>query len=111
MGPEYWNFEFRACCDRAHLQEFVVMDIELLGPSKGKLALAEVIVARASDLGRNDITFNTVTHLGNILHHGDSVAGYDLSTINVNSDDMEALRGKTVRSEIVLVKKVCYKLS
>jgi nonsense-mediated mRNA decay protein 3 len=64
-------------------------------------------VARASDLGRNDITFNTVTHLGNILQHGDSVAGYDLSTINVNSEEMEALRGKTVRSEIILVKKVC----
>lgn len=48
-----------------------------------------------------------MTHLGNILQHGDSVAGYDLSTINVNSDDMDALRGKTVRSEIVLVKKVC----
>jgi len=106
IGPEYWNFSFRHCCDRAHLQEFVVLDIEPMKVERGKLALSEVTVARASDLGRNDTTFNTVTHLGNILQHGDSVSGYDLSTINVNDNDMEALRGKSVRSEIILVKKL-----
>jgi len=106
MGPEFWNHEFRHCCDRVHQQEFIVMDIEPLGHVRGKYGLAEVTVARASDLGKNDITFNTVTHLGHILQYGDSVAGYDLSTINVNDADMEALKGKTVRSEVVLVKKL-----
>jgi len=106
IGPEYWNHPFRYCCDRCHLQEFVVLDIELLGVQRGKLALAEATVARASDLGRNDITFNTVTHLGNILQHGDTVAGYDLSTINVNDTDMDSLKGKSLRSDVVLIKKV-----
>jgi len=106
LGPEYWNYGFRHCCERVHQQEFIVMDIEPMGTTRGKYALAEVTVARASDLGKNDITFNTVTHLGNILQYGDSVAGYDLSTLNVNEADIEALKGKTVRSEIVLVKKL-----
>jgi hypothetical protein len=42
MGPEYWNFGFRFCCDRVHLQEFIVMDIEPMSATRGKLALAEV---------------------------------------------------------------------
>ncbi|PQE20497.1 hypothetical protein CJF30_00001841 [Rutstroemia sp. NJR-2017a BBW] len=44
------------------------MDIEPLGPQKGRWMLAEATVARASDLGSNDKTYYTRTHLGNVLH-------------------------------------------
>eukprot|EP01126_Amoeba_proteus_P049039 TRINITY_DN5707_c0_g1_i14.p1 TRINITY_DN5707_c0_g1~~TRINITY_DN5707_c0_g1_i14.p1 ORF type:complete len:491 (+),score=86.45 TRINITY_DN5707_c0_g1_i14:170-1642(+) len=106
LGGEYWNYGFGHCCDRSHLQEFVVLDIEPLGEKRGKVSLAEVVVARASDLGKNNVTFNTVTHLGNILQHGDSVAGYDLSTVIVNDVNLEALKDKNIRSEIILVRKL-----
>jgi nonsense-mediated mRNA decay protein 3 len=47
--------------------------------------LADVQVARESDFGSNDETFNCVTHLGNLIRPGDIVLGYDL-TATVGGD-------------------------
>lgn len=58
-----------------------------------------------SDLGSNDRTFFTVTHLGHVLQVGDTVAGYDLSAHNFNDADLASMAGKSVRSEIILVRK------
>ena len=86
------------------------MDIEPIGPPKGRFVLAEATIARASDLGVNDHTYFTRTHLGGILHAGDSVMGYHLTGTNFNNPQFEALElGKEKYAsqipDVVLVKK------
>lgn len=91
------------------LVEFVVLDIEPVGPTKGRFVLAEATVARASDLGTNDTTYFTRTHLGAVLHPGDSVMGYHLNGANFNNPLFEALESHKTYSvtipDVVLVKK------
>lgn len=104
----YWRSPFRCLASVQELIEFVVMDIEPIGPAKGRNLLAEATVARASDIGQNDITYYTRTHLGGVLHPGDSVMGYHLTGTNFNSPEFEDLERSSYASQIpdvVLVKK------
>jgi nonsense-mediated mRNA decay protein 3 len=107
--PIYWRDPFKTLGDVQELVEFMVMDIEPVGPQKGKWLLAEATVARASDLGVNDNTYFTRTHLGNILHPGDSVMGYMLTGTNYNNPQFEALEKSNAYSstipDVLLVKK------
>jgi len=66
--------------------------------------LLETQVAKASDFGRNDRTFFVRTHLGHLLHAGDSALGYDMSTANTVDADLEAAvaKGLTV-PDVILV--------
>jgi len=110
-SPVYWHekFPFTALADAQELVEFVVLDIEPVGVQKGKWALAEATVARAADLGVNENTYFTRTHLGNLLHPGDSVMGYLLTGSNFNNkhfDDIEASHSySSTIPDVVLVKK------
>jgi len=114
------------------LQRFIVLDLELChddttkqyhhsnnndrplyqGPSStiDKYALADVVVARESDFGRNDETYTCVTHLGNLLQAGDTVLGYDLVSSVLSGavvDDMDScFNHQFTMPDIVLVKKV-----
>ena len=85
------------------------MDIEPIGPQKGRFLLAEATVARASDLGVNDTVYFTRTHLGNILHPGDQVMGYLLTGTNFNNPQFEALEENSAYAsqipDVILVKK------
>ena len=108
----FWRYPFapRALlADVQDLVEFIVMDIEAVGVQKGRFFLAEATVARASDLGANDTTYFTRTHLGGVLHAGDSVLGYHLAGTNFNNPNYEALeQNNTLASQlpdVVLVKK------
>lgn len=108
-APIYWRTPFQSLADVKELVEFVVMDIEPLGPQKGKMLLAEATVARASDLGVNDNTYYTRTHLGHLLRPGDSAMGYLVSGTNFNSAEFEAIEeshayGSTI-PDVILVKK------
>jgi nonsense-mediated mRNA decay protein 3 len=107
--PIYWRDPFKTLGDVQELVEFVVMDIEPVGPQKGKWLLAEATVARASDLGVNNNTYFTRTHLGNILHPGDTVMGYMLTGTNYNNPQFEALEKSNAYASIIpdvmLVKK------
>ena len=107
--PIYWRSPFKSLADVHELVEFVVMDIEPLGLQKGRFFLAEATVARASDLGVNDTTYYTKTHLGNVLHPGDTVMGYHLSGTNFNNPQLEALEENNTYAQlipdVVLVKK------
>ncbi|KAF3384890.1 60S ribosomal export protein NMD3, partial [Penicillium rolfsii] len=105
----YWRSPFRNLADVTELKEFIIMDIEPLGHSNGRYHLSEATVARASDLGSNDKTYYTRTHLGGILHVGDSVLGYHLTGTIFNDDNFEAIEassqyGSTI-PDVVLVKK------
>ncbi|PLB55194.1 NMD protein affecting ribosome stability and mRNA decay [Aspergillus steynii IBT 23096] len=105
----YWRTPFKTLADVTELKEFIILDIEPTGQTNGKWHLAEATVARASDLGSNDITYFTRTHLGGILHVGDSVLGYHLAGTIFNDDNYEAIEsshqyGSTL-PDVVLVKK------
>lgn len=107
--PIYWRSPFTSLADVQELVEFVIMDIEPMGPQKGRFLLAEATVARSSDLGANDKTYFTRTHLGAVLHPGDSVMGYHLTGTNFNNSNFEALEQSNSYSsmipDVVLVKK------
>jgi nonsense-mediated mRNA decay protein 3 len=104
----YWRAPFRPLADVQELFEFIVLDIEPLGVSKGRWSLAEATIARAADLGRNDQTYYTRTHLGGILNVGDSVMGYHVSGTNFNNEIYDVLEHSKHAShipDVVLVKK------
>ena len=105
----YWRAPFAPLAGAPDMVEFIIMDVEPTGVRKGKWLLSEVTVARASDLGVNDQTYFTRTHLGGILHPGDSAMGYLLTGSNYNSsmlDDIENSKAySSLIPDVVLVKK------
>ena len=107
--PIYWRAPFTPLADIQELVEFIVMDIDLLPNQKGRWHLAEATVAKATDLGSNDRTFYTRTHLGNVLHPGDSVMGYMLTGTNFNNPNFDALESSNSYAsqipDVMLVKK------
>lgn len=105
----YWRSPFKSLADVKELVEFVVLDIEPSGTQNGRFFGAEATVARASDLGSNDTTYYCRTHLGGVLHVGDSVLGYHLTGTNFNNPQFEELEqsstyGSTI-PDVLLVKK------
>lgn len=105
----YWRAPFGPLTGAPDMVEFIVMDIEPTGQRKGKWGLSEVTLAKSSDLGVNDRTFFTRTHLGNILHPGDSAMGYLVTGSNYNSSSFDAIEeskafGSTI-PDVILVKK------
>jgi len=105
----YWRAPFKNISDVTRLTEFMVMDIEPVGQSNGRFFLAEATVARTSDLGSNDITYFTRTHLGGVLHVGDVALGYHLAGTIFNDNNYEAIENSSQYSstipDVVLVKK------
>jgi nonsense-mediated mRNA decay protein 3 len=107
--PIYWRAPFTSLADSQQLVEFIVMDIEPTGRQNGKWHLGEATVARAIDLGVNDQTYFTRTHMGHLLKPGDSAMGYMLNGSNFNNPEWEAMEESNVYSstlpDVVLVKK------
>lgn len=108
--PVYWRAPFYPLSDVTQLVEFMVMDIEPdYSIQKGRFVLAECTVARTADLGVNDKTYFTRTHLGAILNVGDTVMGYLMNGTQFNNNEFEAIENsKQYASQIpdvVLVKK------
>ncbi|TRX90088.1 hypothetical protein FHL15_009007 [Xylaria flabelliformis] len=108
-SPIYWRAPFGALAEAKDLVEFIVMDCEISGATKGKWVLAEVEVARATDLGTNNKTYWAKTHLGGLLHAGDSVMGYMLSGTIFNNPEFEAIEQSHTYSsripDVIIVKK------
>ena len=66
-----------------------------------------VEVAKESDFGVNDIKFQCVTHLGNLLQVGDVVLGYDInSTVLANEIEDNSFNSSFVMPDVILVRKV-----
>ncbi|KAK2745401.1 ribosome-binding protein [Myotisia sp. PD_48] len=108
-APIYWRSPFKNIADVQELVEFVVLDIEPIGQSNGRFYLADATISRASDLGVNDTTYFTRTHLGGVLHPGDSVMGYHLTGTIFNDPNFDAIEqshayGSTI-PDVILVKK------
>lgn len=106
----YWRKPFVSIADVHELVEFIIMDIEPIGPQEGHFILAEATIARASDLGVNNKTYYTRTHLGGVLHPGDSVMGYHLAGTNFNNRWFEAIENNNTYAtqipDVILVKKL-----
>lgn len=66
-------------------------------------------MARATDLGTNNKTYWARTHLGGLLHAGDSVMGYMLSGAVFNNPEFEAIEQSHTYSsripDVIIVKK------
>jgi len=103
----YWRQPFNALAAIPEMIEFVVLDVEFNGRTKGKWALADIEVARSSDMGSNDDTYWVKSHLGGILHPGDTAMGYFLASSNLNNPEYEGML-KSIQNlpDVVLVKKV-----
>jgi len=133
QASAYWKTPFKPALSREHLQEFVVLNIELerdylhtaKTPRLGKgssgrskddgdrnprtshrktmLGLAEITVARRADFGVNDRTERALTSLGNVLRVGDYVWGYMVAAAAFGADLDPEARARL--PEVVLVKK------
>ncbi|KAK9474238.1 NMD3 family-domain-containing protein [Dipodascopsis tothii] len=102
--PVYWRSPFPVLSTATALTEFMVLDVDLVGVEKGKHLLADVTVARTADMGRNDTEYYVRSHLGAILHPGDTVLGYFLANSNFNHDLWDTLDQGNI-PEVYLVKK------
>ncbi|CAG9865332.1 unnamed protein product [Phyllotreta striolata] len=111
----YWRNPFSAICNPKQLVEYIVMDIEPIMdkdrkyfPGQGAISyrhvLADIWVTKASEIGLNDATIHTRTHLGHVLKPGDSVLGYNLEDSNVNDANFDKL-DKSIVPDVILVKK------
>lgn len=100
----YWRQPFPSLLDATQLIEFIVLDVEPTGDVRGKHVLADIEVCRASDMGHNDKSFYIRTHLGGILHPGDSCLGYYLINTNFNSELWDTI-DQSNAPEVVIVKK------
>ncbi|CAM0140809.1 unnamed protein product [Umbelopsis sp. WA50703] len=100
----YWRAPFFSLAASKNMVEYYVLDVETLGPVRGKNVLADVHVARMSDFGRNDTAFIARSHLGALLNPGDTVMGYDLTRSNFNDDNFSLLNQNGL-ADVVLVRK------
>lgn len=101
----YWRTPFLSLADVSQLVEFIVLDVDPTGSTKGKWVLADITVARSSDLGVNEQVYYIRSHLGAICNPGDSVMGYYIANSNYNSTLFDDLDIDYV-PDVVLVKKL-----
>lgn len=93
----YWKLPFNTVCYHKRLQEYMVLDTEVVRAdngrpvSKGKHTLIDVTVARAKDFGVNDEQLTCRSHLGGVIQTGDLVWGFDVQTSNFNDEHANKL--------------------
>lgn len=61
----------------------------MLGHQDGDSWSPMLQVAKSADLGSNDRLHFTITHLGHLLHSGDTALGYDLQTAQLADAELE----------------------
>eukprot|EP01038_Epipyxis_sp_PR26KG_P006742 gene6742-9237_t len=88
-SSKYFSRPFTSVITNNQLIQYVVLDIHISNnheniSNKSLIkenggVFAEVVVARETDLGENDDSYTTYTHLGHLLQPGDTVLGYDVA--------------------------------
>jgi nonsense-mediated mRNA decay protein 3 len=110
----YYQHMFSGFMTRKQLVEYIVIDIESpeFDPNETKTVKREnfrcvqVELKRVSDIGKNENTYLTHTHLGEVLNYNDSVMCYDLETANFPEDVAERIATmKKDAPDVVVVKK------
>lgn len=114
-NEKYWRYPFKAIRSIKAMTDFTVLDSSPMAiPSGGgkpirvnrKTRLAEMEIVRDADFGVNDTRLHTVTHMGTLLHVGDSSLGYDLTSAVFNDSDLQPLvQAGITLPDVVLVKK------
>ncbi|XP_071115506.1 60S ribosomal export protein NMD3-like [Haliotis cracherodii] len=112
-GTVFWRTPFRILCGPKQLIEYMVMQVDYIAdkdrphrvPASTKHVLADLWVARMSDLGVNDQQYHCRTHLGHLLKVGDSVMGFDFTNANLNHKEFEQIKSEKV-PDVIVVKKV-----
>jgi len=92
-SSQYWRYNFSPIASAQRMVEFTVIDSELVGPEHKKWALADVDVQKTSELGVGEI-MTVRSHLGRVLQPGDSVLGYDMTTLSFNPLDVTGMKNK-----------------
>jgi nonsense-mediated mRNA decay protein 3 len=114
---KYWRDAglFSILSSQKQMVEYVVLNVEpvvdekiqgrrVVRGGRGIIKLADVEVARSSDLGTNDQRFMTRTHLGHLLKPGDMVFGYHVVNASYAGNALDELHGKEL-PDVVLVRK------
>ncbi|KAL3891578.1 hypothetical protein ACJMK2_003834 [Sinanodonta woodiana] len=112
-GQTYWRAPFTQLCSPKQLTEYMVMQVDIVSekdkphkiPSSTKHVLADLWVARMSDLGVNDQQYFCRTHLGHLLNAGDTVLGFDVANANLNHAEFEKVKLDKL-PDVVIVKKI-----
>lgn len=73
------------CSDKSVMDKSAEPDVD----GGGKYALADVWIVKTSELGESDHQIHCKTHLGNLLHPGDTVLGFDLANANLNNAEFD----------------------
>uniref|UniRef100_A0A4W3K2P1 60S ribosomal export protein NMD3 n=1 Tax=Callorhinchus milii TaxID=7868 RepID=A0A4W3K2P1_CALMI len=82
-GSTYWRYPFHSLCNPGHLDEFIIMEIDIIrnykhipgaGTKSKRHTLADVWVQKTSEMNTNQ-QYHCRTHLGHLLNHGDLVLG------------------------------------
>ncbi|XP_028650299.1 60S ribosomal export protein NMD3 [Erpetoichthys calabaricus] len=111
-GSTYWRYPFSSLCDPRQLQEFIVMDIEIIRDQKqgagagirsNRHTLAEVWVKKTSEMNTS-LQYHCRTHLGHLLNHGDLVLGFDVANANINNEFVNKMNPHHL-PDVVLIKK------
>jgi len=114
----YFKRPFTTVCSRAHMTEYMVLNVELLEekekqtatpakhhvPGRGKYAVGDVEVARVCDLGVNDERFIVRSHIAGVLRPGNYVLGYNLRSVNISGLDDASMENDI--ADVILVRRL-----
>ncbi|KAJ4935573.1 hypothetical protein JOQ06_017105 [Pogonophryne albipinna] len=112
-GGTFWRNPFSSLCSPRQLEEFIVMDIDVLrnqklgagaGIRSNKHLLAELWVQKTAEMDGQQ--YHCRTYLGHLLNIGDLVQGYDFVNSNINDEHLNKMKPHTI-PDVVLIKK-CY---
>ena len=110
-AAQYFVYEkdFKVIPFRSNETEYFISDIRLDNAPKmsadtsfiaNNRLFARAEVTRASDYEQ----FSCTTHLGNILNHGDTVLGYDLTALNC--EEISELDNQKYVPDVILIRKI-----
>lgn len=109
---QFWDSPMSAICGGSDLVEYYVIDVQSEARQAGsnsKYAPCTLEIAKSTDFSTS---FFVRSHLGNLVHPGDHVMGYDLANANVNDDTLaDLLEGRAggkhgfTLPDVVVVKK------
>lgn len=111
----FWRYPFNAIASSNQLQEFMVMESEVISEKnkphvsgRGFISqrhlLAEAWLSRTSEVGVSEQLFCR-THLGHLIHCGDTVLGFEMKTANMNDRNLDAIKDEKI-PDVVLIKKI-----
>lgn len=110
MADKFFRDPFQPLCTIPELTEFLILDIE---PSdnprasyNGKYLTSDAQVSpnNATSFAQADTVYHTRTHLGTLLHPGDTAMGYHLGSANFNSEIFDSIPQEYI-PDVILVKK------